>query len=216
MTIIIFFDLHIPSNVVKICNSIRNKSGIYLIINLKNSKIYVGSASDLSNRLRAHARGTKSNIPLQNSIKVHGLNNFVFIIIEFCAIPILYSREQFYMFLFQPEYNIFKLAGSPRGWKHSEKSKKQISEARIGHTPSEQARLNISIAQRGTLNHRFGKSAVNAIIIHVLSVKDNQLVQSFSSQVATAKWLKVNESSVRRYIKSGKPFKNLYYITRKS
>lgn len=38
----------------KILKNLRNRSGIYLITNIINSKKYVGSAKDIYNRLYGH------------------------------------------------------------------------------------------------------------------------------------------------------------------
>jgi predicted transcriptional regulator len=40
--------------------------------------------------------------------------------------------------------------------------------------------------------------------VNVYSAVDNELVHSFSSQIAAAKWFGVNPSTVSKYIKSGK------------
>jgi hypothetical protein len=46
--------------------------------------------------------------------------------------------------------------------------------------------------------------------INVYSEVDNQLVRSFSSQVAVAKWLGVSRGTVQNFTKSGKVWNNLY------
>lgn len=42
---------------------------------------------------------------------------------------------------------------------------------------------------------------------------DNVLIKIFPSKTAAAKWLIVNESSVRRYVKSGNVFNGKYRLT---
>ena len=61
----------------------------------------------------------------------------------------------------------------------------------------------------------YGKVPTHAMTVNVYSL-DNQLVRSFSSQVACAKWLDVSEGTVRLYVKSGKVFRKQYLIVRSS
>jgi len=60
----------------------------------------------------------------------------------------------------------------------------------------------------------YGKLPANAMTIYICSL-DNVPVQTFSSQVAAAKWLGVSNITVSTYIKSGKVFNKLY-VFRKS
>lgn len=64
-------------------NVLKNKSGIYIIINKINSKQYIGCAKDLYKRLLEHLLGEKSNKLLQIAIKKSGLNNFTFNVLEY-------------------------------------------------------------------------------------------------------------------------------------
>jgi group I intron endonuclease len=50
-------------------------------------------------------------------------SNFSFEILEYCEPKKCIEREQYYLDLLKPEYNILKNAGSPLGFKHSEESK---------------------------------------------------------------------------------------------
>jgi len=101
------------------------------------------------------------------------------------------------------------------------------------HTPESKAKMSDSQqlvdrsgAMTGALNHMYGKThtpetrakmsdshtgitPTNAMTINVYSI-DGTLINFFSSQVAVAKWLGVNQSTVSRHIKSGKVWNNLY------
>ena len=48
-------------------------------------------------------------------------------ILEYCDINILIEREQYYLDLLKPEYNILKVAGNRLGSKQSEVTKIKIS-----------------------------------------------------------------------------------------
>ena len=57
-----------------------------------------------------------------------------------------------------------------------------------------------------------GELSPVSIQVNVYSAVDNQLVHSFSSQVAAAKWLNTSRRTVSRYIESGKVWNNKYYF----
>jgi len=72
----------------------------------------------------------------------------------------------------------------------------------FGRTHSDETRAKMSDALTGALNPMFGKVPTHAMTIDVYSI-DGTLINSFSSQVACAKWLDVSRTTVQNYIKSG-------------
>lgn len=82
-------------------NYIRDISGVYQIRNLKNNKIYVGSSHNLLKRKYDHFYTLRHNIHgnryLQNSFNIHGEENFVFEVIEFCEEKDLLNVEQYWL-----------------------------------------------------------------------------------------------------------------------
>lgn len=89
-------------------------SGIYKIVNLINGKFYVGSAKDICGRWIRHRselnRRKHHNIHLENAWHKYGSKNFLFIIIERLPSDItekeLFDKEDIYLKLLKPEYNI--------------------------------------------------------------------------------------------------------------
>lgn len=113
------------------------KTGIYKIENQINKKCYIGSTIGLfKNRYFAHKTKLDNNKHynnhLQNSYNKYGRENFVFSILEQCEIKECIKREQYYIDLFKPDYNILKTAGSFLGYKHTKEAKKKISESFTG------------------------------------------------------------------------------------
>lgn len=92
-------------------------SGIYCIINIKNSKKYIGSSKNIRQRLwnhRAELRHNKhENVYLQNAWNKYGEHNFDYYILERCDESILLEKEQFYIDMINPEYNINKETQRP-------------------------------------------------------------------------------------------------------
>ena len=108
-------------------------SGIYLILCTANGRRYVGSASSFRNRWKSHKRdlkkGKHGNPHLQNTYNKYGLSAFVFSILEICSKDKLIEREQFWLDLIKPEFNVAKFASSPGlGRIPTEESKQKSSE----------------------------------------------------------------------------------------
>jgi hypothetical protein len=64
----------------------------------------------------------KSNRPIERALLSYGFSNFSLEILEYCNKDNVLSREQYYMDLTKPEYNIVKTAGSTLGYKHTSES----------------------------------------------------------------------------------------------
>lgn len=57
----------------------------------------------------------------------HGYSNFRLVILEYCDSSILLERENYYIKLLNPEYNILQIAGSSAGRKLSPQEKDKMS-----------------------------------------------------------------------------------------
>lgn len=106
-------------------------SGIYAILNLENKKFYIGQASNLKLRWWQHKNSLSKNKHhssiLQRAWNKYGEQNFVYLIVEKCDKLDLTKREQYYLDLWKPEYNICKIAESVLGVKRSEETKQKMS-----------------------------------------------------------------------------------------
>lgn len=106
----------------------RKKSGIYAIVNTTNQKSYVGQAISIGDRWLYHLsslrRGKHSNIKLQRAWAKYGADAFSFKVLEYVQIDrdLLAEREQFWIDLICPYYNIAPVAGSSIGMKHPPRS----------------------------------------------------------------------------------------------
>jgi group I intron endonuclease len=69
-------------------------------------------------------------IILKTLIK-YGYSNFKVEILEFCNKDEVLAREQHYLDLLKPEYNILTAAGSSLGYKHSEETKVKMKTRNI-------------------------------------------------------------------------------------
>lgn len=80
------------------------KSGIYMIKNLKNGKIYIGQSVNVLRRLRDHRyllrKNMHSNDYLQKQFNRDGFENFEFKILEYCEEECLNKKEKDWMLKF--------------------------------------------------------------------------------------------------------------------
>lgn len=92
----------------------RNKSGVYRWVNKINGKSYVGSSIYLSNRfsnyysLSSLTLKVKRSIIIYRALLKYGYSNFSLDILEYCEPNVLISREQYYIDILKPKYNIRK------------------------------------------------------------------------------------------------------------
>jgi group I intron endonuclease len=110
---------------------------IYKITNQINNKVYIGQTFDLAQRKAQHLfegrpEGTADR-PIYRSMRKHGLENFIFEVIEECADEAINEREIFWISHFgstSPErgYNLSK-----GGQGHTDESRQKLSEALKGN-----------------------------------------------------------------------------------
>lgn len=130
------------------------KAGIYRWTNKLNGKSYIGSSVNLSNRLKQYygkrlLKCQHVSLIYQALLK-YGHSNFTLEILEYCKSTVdVIVKEQYYIDLFKPEYNICKTAGSPLGRKHSEEAKQKIAASRLGSKHSEETKAMMSKAAVG-------------------------------------------------------------------
>jgi hypothetical protein len=140
--------------------SFKNKSGVYLIHNNINGKKYIGSSVDLGLRLATYYFPSRlsDNRYVSRSMLKYGHISFSVVIL--CVLgekgtqskDVILNTEQAYIDLYAPALNINPVAGSSLGFKHSEESKKLISEFRKGRVLSLDVKKKLSLLFSGELN----------------------------------------------------------------
>ena len=147
-------------------NELTKNSGIYIIRNKQNNKIYIGSAFDIHHRLYNHIyllrKNEHHNKYLQNSWNKYGESNFEFGILEVCSKDDLIEREQIWLDYYQSYkkhigYNICQVAGNTAGRRFSEETKEKIRQKSLGRKVSEEARKKMSKTRTGSNNGMYGK-----------------------------------------------------------
>jgi len=213
----------------------KRKSGIYRWTNNINNKSYVGSAKYLDDRLNNYYSSTRlkkiverESSAIYSALLKYNYSSFKLEILEYCEIDVLIIREQFYIDLLKPEYNICKIAGSTLGKKHSEATKVKISISNkgknhrlFGKHHTYETRKNIGKALK--LSNRIcimpkmrfeSKKKLSLVSIgvnvKVFDIEDN-LIKEFSSINSTAKYYDVGCTTINTAIKKGRPYQNLIF-----
>lgn len=131
----------------------KMNSGIYIINNIINNKVYVGSSSNIERRWKKHKSLLKNNKHhskyLQSSWNTYGEENFHFIVIEEVKNSLhLIAVEQTFLDYFKSYdkengYNHLRIANSNLGMKLDQKTKDKIRNANIGKTLCQETKNKI-------------------------------------------------------------------------
>jgi group I intron endonuclease len=161
------------------------KSGIYRIINKVNNKCYIGSAINIFGRFATHRNQLRDNkhhsVYLQRSWNKYGEDNFVFERVEYCEKNILLIREQYYIDLLTPEYNMCKIAGSSLGMKGTLESNQKKSDNHF---------------QKG----KFGKDNLSSIIVYQYDL-NGIFLKEWENAECIKRELELDPANIRTSIK---------------
>jgi len=129
-------------------------AGIYLITNITTGKFYIGSAVNVASRWQGHRsrlrKGQHANQILQNAWNKYGDADFAFAVIERVEDRAhLLQREQFWLDMLAPAFNIYKVAGSPAGYKHSDEFKQRARERMLNYRHTDEAKARIAASKIG-------------------------------------------------------------------
>jgi len=161
------------------------KSGIYLIKNIINNKVYIGSAINIDRRWKQHKsllkEGKHHSEHLQSAWDKYGEQSFTFDLLEEVTNPQdLLEHEQVYLDYYKSYegdrgYNICKVAGSKLGLLHSEETKLKMSESAKGRIFSEETKRKISEASKGRIfSEEHKKKLSEANKGHIVSEETRQ------------------------------------------
>lgn len=126
----------------------KHISGIYRWINQETGDTYVGSGTDLADRLRSYYHTSELERQprhINRALLKYGHSKFKLEILEYCDKDKLLEREQFYLDQLDPSYNILKQAYSLEGFKHSAETIEELKERKF----SQEHKENLSKANTG-------------------------------------------------------------------
>jgi len=208
------------SNKSNVLKENKGKSGIYRWVNKINNKSYVGGSVNLYCRfINYYSKSFLSNkLLITNShiyraLLFHGHGNFNLEILEYCDKKFVIDREQYYIDLLNPEYNILRKAGSSLGFKHSPETLLKLKSRKL----SQEALANLKKAKAGVVPSALTK--INQLLAtgHTITVvnKQNNYIKEYSSIRGAARSLGVNHATILNYVNNNKLLKGIYLITKK-
>lgn len=215
-----------------------NKSGIYRWVNNLNGNSYVGSAKNLAIRLRSYYNSKeleRNSRPIKNALLKYGHSNFSLEILEHCPVVSLIEREQFYIDLLIPEYNILKKAYSVLGYKHTQETikklkekiispehKKILSAIHMGKVVNEDTRRKLAAAtadyrkrnplsEKALANLRIKTTLREGVSVSVLNIQTDE-IKFFTNQTEAGVFLGISRQAVYNAIKRGSTVNGVYII----
>ena len=75
---------------------------------------------------------------INKALLKYGFDSFLLEILEYCEESVIIEREQYYLDSLMAEYNILKIAGSLKDFKHSEETKLKMSQSKKGFKHSKE------------------------------------------------------------------------------
>jgi group I intron endonuclease len=196
----------------------KDKSGVYCLVNKINLNIYVGSSINLSSRMKNYLNKTflKSkqsiNIPIVKALLKYDQSNFMLLIIEYVEAGNLTIRETFYITHLMPYYNVLKQGYSSLGYKHTEETKKLLSELASNRTHSDETKALIAKALTGENNPFYNKSHSKESIVRMIEANSayplyvynsfKELLVIYPSVKTLANLIRANHSTIVSHINS--------------
>lgn len=137
------------------------KTGVYKITNPTNQEFYIGSAATsfykrFINHRRLLYHKTNPCTFLQNAYNKHKDVNFTFEVLEVCSKELCVQREQHYIDILKPKYNLCKNAASSLGRKPTKAQRLTQLEAQRTFT-DEQIIAMFKLYNRGLKVYEIGK-----------------------------------------------------------
>jgi len=185
------------SNKKKAIKENEKKSGIYCWTHLANNKSYIGSSINLGRRLRSYYNPifithiSRKNMIINKALIKHGYSEFKLEIIEYCDPKELVKREQYYLDLLSPKYNVLKFAYSSVGYKHTQETMVKVN--------------------KNLVNFNISKS-INVKVTNLETNVLQEYASIFFQKMEAAKYLNTNRTTLTKYILNSKPFKGIYKL----
>ena len=134
-------------------------------------------------------------------------------ILEYCDPKDVISREQYYLDLLKPQYNILKNAYSLLGYKHSAESLAKISARALGRIFSEEHKTKLSEALKG--KPRPSGSGKPSQQIEVTDIKNNTTT-TYNCIREAARALNIAQPTINSYFSRNqkKPYKGRFIFTK--
>lgn len=161
---------------------------------------------------------------IYKALLAYGFDGFTLEILEYCESSDLIKREQHYINLLKPEYNILKIAGSVLGVKRSEETKAKLKMAALSRSEEVLIKNKEHLKRlNSSEKHKEHLAILNASLEHIaISAKPVVAINSitgetieFRSMTQAAKHFSAHPETTRRHIKANKLLLSKYKLAQK-
>lgn len=215
---------------LKFFQDLKFKSGIYALYNNITNEFYIGSTINFSGRMRNYLNKANlkskqnSNMPITKALLKYGYANFSLFIIEYCKLEYLSIRETYYIMSLVPYYNVLKEGYSSVGYKHTEETKKLLSNLHKNRVHSEKTKDLIRKALVGKNNPFYNQHHTMETKVRLMEANSKypiyiynsykQLLIIYPSTLTFAKSVHSNFSTIEKVIDNNTLFRGEWYITK--
>jgi group I intron endonuclease len=177
---------------MKYINNLKSKTGIYVITNDIDARVYIGSATSFKQRYAVHKKkithNEGCNPKLKNFANKYGIEHLTFSAVHACEKDELLKVEQLYLDIFQPfddnGFNIARKAGSPIGYKHTQEAKDKMK-GRPGPRWDEEKKKYFSEIKKGKKRPESVKAKIRERFVGrtkpVMVYNENGLIAEYES-----------------------------------
>lgn len=199
------------------------KTGVvYCFHCIFSGKKYIGKSTNIKQRLSRHRRNVKNNVlsKFYTAVKKYGWDGFVFGIVEECDVNILDEREIFYIEKYKTLTEGYNMTSGGDGgvtwipdeetrekyrkrmkdFKHTDESKKKISEANSGRKWSEESRKNLSEKLKGKKGPIISEEAKKKLSLARKGISRPKEVIEKIIKTKKEKYKPENHSSSKKFI----------------
>ena len=207
----------------------NEKIGVYCLVNLLNGHIYIGSSSNLGTRLRNYLNNSflnqskNANMPITKALLKYGQHNFAVLIVEYATTDTVNVRETDWITILLPYYNVLKQGYSSLGYKHTEETKKMLTELAKNRVHSSSTKVLISRALVGQNNPFYNKNHSFESKLRMIEANSKysvyiynsfrELLVVFPSVKTLAKLINSNHSTIKNNIQNGTLFRGEWYFS---
>jgi len=152
------------------------------------------------------------NMPIVKALLKYGQSNFSLLILELVEAENLTIRETYYITKVMPYYNVLKQGYSSLGYKHTEETKKLLSELAKNRVHSDKTKGLIARALTGENNPFYNKSHSTESVVRMIEAQSSypvyvynsykKLLIIFPSVLTLSKLIKANHSTIVDVIKN--------------
>jgi len=162
-------------------------------------------------------------MPIVKALLKYDQSNFMLLILEYVEAQNLTIRETHYITSLMPYYNVLKQGYYSSGYKHTEETKKLLSELASNRTHSDKTKALIARTLTGENNPFYNKSHSKETIVRIIEAKSanplyvynsfKELLVIFPSIKTLSNKVRTNHSTIVSFINNQAIFRGEWYFS---